>query len=137
MELPSRRGGKAAGMGQGREFAGKAVPWGRTHGGARGWLLVGVVLAVSTFVAPAVITPAPASASPSCSTESTKFVQQVAGTNLYYGNRDAIYTYDDRPICTGEANAHSTFMRISDDYLSWVEVGVQQTPDGVAHFWSE
>lgn len=68
-------------------------------------------------------------------TESTKFVQQVAGTNLYYGVRDTVYNFDHRPMCS--VNAHSTFMRMSDDYRSWVEIGTSEDPDGTTHYWSE
>ncbi len=69
--------------------------------------------------------------------ENTKFVQQVSGTNLYYGNEDAIIFYDNRPMCAGAVNRHSTFMRMSDDYRSWVEIGTSEDPDGTTHFWSE
>jgi hypothetical protein len=67
--------------------------------------------------------------------ENTKFVEQVAGTNLYFGISDAVINYDHRPMCS--VNAHSTFMRMSDDYFSWLEIGIREDPNGTTHFWSE
>lgn len=67
--------------------------------------------------------------------ESTKFVQQVAGTSHYYGIRDAVFSWDHRPMCS--VNAHSTFMRMSDDYRSWLEIGIREETDGTVHYWSE
>ena len=73
----------------------------------------------------------------SCS-ELTKFVEQGSGTTRTYGNRDAIYTYND-VTCggSGGVNSQSTFMRLRDDYLSWIEVGVQLDGNGRPHYWTE
>ncbi len=91
------------------------------------------LIAVSVSAILALLT-APTTAFASCG-ETTKFVQQVAGTNLYYGNRGSVYNYDHRPMCS--VNAHSTFLRASDDYRNFVEVGVREDPDGSAHIWTE
>lgn len=70
--------------------------------------------------------------------EMTKFVEQGSGTTRYYGNRDAIYTYNDVPCGgSGGVNSQSTFMRLRDDYLSWIEVGVQLDGNGRPHYWTE
>lgn len=97
-----------------------------------------LAIAISVVLAIGVPAVRPAIVLASCS-ESTKFVQQVAGTNLYYGNRDAIYTYNNVPSCgSGYSDeVQSTFMRLSDDYRSWIETGVQMTSDGKLHYWAE
>ncbi len=92
-------------------------------------VLAAITLAGASLVA------APRVAYAACD-ENTKFVQQVAGTNLYYENEDASIFYDNRQMCGG-VNRQSTFMRMSDDYRSWLEIGTSEDPDGTTHFWSE
>lgn len=74
-------------------------------------------------------------------TETTKFVQNVNGTNLYYGNRASVGRYDHFPYCSpyGVMRA-STFMRLSDDYFNFIELGPSQglgDSSGTAHIWTE
>jgi len=69
--------------------------------------------------------------------EHTKFVEQGTGAQEYYGNRDAIYTFNDVAVSCQSVNRMSTFVRTASDYSSWVETGVSEDYPGVYHFWTE
>ncbi len=67
--------------------------------------------------------------------ETTKF---VTSGKTAYGNRSNFYVFNHNPTCGPVA--HSTFVRLSPDYLNWVEGGTYQNQyDGPysARLWAE
>lgn len=77
--------------------------------------------------------------------ETTKFVYQGAinpatGNSDFFGTRGVSYAYNYEPICSGGAVANSFFMRLSPDYLNFVETGPRQQagdPGNRGHAWAE
>lgn len=99
----------------------------------RGPSFVAGLLALGVALSGVLVSTAAPAAAATCS-ETTKFVWDDSAADAAFGTRGAGYIYDNAPAC--QAFAATYFMRLSADYLNFIEVGTQQNAsDGKVHFF--